>query len=67
MSEWKKSQGTPPNLEGTQLGDLLEKLGQLVSHYEGALEVEQKKLDHLESLKNQYTAQHQKRRVDPNG
>ena len=66
MSEWTKTEGKKPNLDGTEVGSLVEKLKVLSSYYEGQLTQELSKLEQLNNLKTKYELQRKSRKVDPN-
>ena len=65
-SKWKK---TPeePNLNGTEIGKLLENLRTLQAHYEGKLQEDLGNLAVLEQALAKWELQKKKRKVDPNG
>lgn len=66
MSNWTKTSEKKPDLSGTELGALVEKLRALSLHYEGELQGELQKLDSLNNLKAKYELQKRSRKVDPN-
>lgn len=66
MSKWTKTNGEAPDLSGTEMGDLVEKLKALSLHYETQLQGEFQKLDTLNNLKAKYELQKRSRKVDPN-
>jgi hypothetical protein len=66
-NKWQKTPESPPNLEGTDIGKVLDGLKQLQSHYESQL---QENLGHLAALEQgiaKWELQKKKRKVDPNG
>ena len=66
QSSWKKTPETP-NLEGTEIGKLLENLKKLQAHYEGELKADLDNLAFLEQAMGKLKAQKSRRKVDPNG
>lgn len=66
MSKWKKTPEAP-NLEGTEVGKLLENLRTLQAHYEGLLQEDLANLAVLQQGIAKWELQKKKRKVDPNG
>ena len=64
MSEgqWKQSEN-PPNLEGTQVGDLLQHLIKLKEHFDGELSAELEKLSFLEKKREMLLIQKRKQKT----
>ena len=66
-SKWKQTPEEAPNLEGTEVGKLLENLKKLQGHYEGDLQTQLANLAFLEQAMSRLVAQKRKRKADPNG
>ena len=66
-NKWKKANGQAPNLEGTEVGKLLEGLIQLRDHYEGKLQEDLGNLAVLQQALAKVEMQKKKRKADPNG
>lgn len=66
-SKWKKTPEEAPNLKGTEVGQLLENLKKLQSHYEGDLQTQLAHLAFLEQAMGKLVAQKRRRKADPNG
>ena len=67
QSKWKESTGEAPNLEGTELNEVLNGLKQLLAHYESELEKDVGNLAVLQQALSKWELQKKKRKVDPNG
>jgi hypothetical protein len=69
MSNGNKWKRTPkePNLNGTEVGNLLGNLKTLQAHYEGKLQEDLGNLAVLEQALAKWEIQKRKRKVDPNG
>ncbi len=69
MSNENKWRKTPrqPNLEGTEIGKLLDGLQQLQAHYEGELQKDLANLAVLQQALSKWEMQKKTRKVDPNG
>jgi hypothetical protein len=65
-NKWKKTPENP-NLNGTEVGKLLENLKTLQAHYEGKLQEDLGNLAVLEQALAKWELQKKKRKVDPNG
>jgi hypothetical protein len=66
-SKWRKTPDQAPNLEGTEVGKILENLRTLQAHYEGKLQEDLGNLAVLEQALAKWELQKKKRKVDPNG
>ena len=69
MSNENKWTRTPeePNLNGTEVGKLLDNLKTLQAHYEGKLQEDLGNLAVLEQALAKWELQKRNRKVDPNG
>lgn len=65
--KWKQTTGQPPNLEGTELDNVLSGLKQLLAHYERELQKDVGNLAIMEQALKKWELQKKKRKVDPNG
>ena len=60
-SKWKQS-ASSPNLEGTEMGSLVDHLIMLKKHFENELAQEEMKLSYLESKKEALSVQKKKQK-----
>jgi hypothetical protein len=65
-NKWRKTPEAP-NLEGTDVGKLVENLKTLQAHYEGDLQEQLGNLAFLEQAIGKLVAQKRRRKADPNG
>ena len=60
-NEWKQT--SKPNLNGTEMGDLVKNLETIRDHFVKELELELSKLDYLEKKRESLIVQQKKRKV----
>ena len=65
--KWRKVSDNKPNLEGTEIGKVLEGLKQLQSHYEGNLQKDLANLAVLQQALSKWELQKKTRKADTNG
>ena len=67
QNRWRTVPDENPNLEGTEIGKMLEGLKQLQAHYESKLSEDMANISLLQQAIAKWELQKKNRKVDPNG